>query len=160
MSGREERKTWGIINTVIGVILAVVIFLVIVLPSKPITPIELESYGTSEVIDLSAESYNQMISEKKSFVLMIDNPGCMTTAKMREMMAEFADNYQFKYYRIYWPDTHDTNIRKYVNYFPSIMIIDKGEVKASLKADSDADAKYYNNASDLQDWLKKYVKFQ
>ena len=166
MSGKrtkKEKKALIIISVVVfAVIVMTLIFtFAVIKPFSNITPIDLgsENYDVSEVKDLTADQYNQMISEKKSFVLMIDNPGCVTTANMREMMSDFSNNMKFTYYRIYWQDTKDTNIREKVQYFPSLAIIDEGKIIAALQADSDEDAKYYNNASDLAEWLKKYVKF-
>ena len=163
--GEQKKKKIGFhiaISTIVGVILAVIIFLLVILkPFDTFTPIDLGSgnYGVSEVKDIDSAEYKQMVSDKKSFVAMIDNPGCVTTAKMRDMMSGFSDNLKFTYYRIYWQDTKDTNIREKVKYFPSIIIVDHGKIVASLDADSDEDAKYYNNAADLETWLKKYIKF-
>ncbi len=121
--------------------------------------LETSSYGVSEVKDLTQAEYEQMIVSERSFVLMVDNPGCVTTANMREMMSNFSDDLKFTYYRIFWQDTKNTNIRNYIKYFPSILIIDKGKVIKALQADSDDDAKYYNNAEDLKTWLETYIKF-
>ena len=163
--GEQKKKKIGFhiaISTIVGVILAVTIFLLVILkPFNTVTPIDLGpgNYGVSEVKDINSTEYKQMINDKKSFVAMIDNPGCVTTAKMRDMMSSFSDNLIFTYYRIYWQDTKETNIREKVKYFPSIIIVDHGKIVAALDADSDEDAKYYNNASDLETWLKKYIKF-
>lgn len=85
---------------------------------------------------------------------MVDNPGCTTTEKMRSMIEKFAAQLKLKYYRIMWPEAKETSLKESVKYYPSIAIIKDGKVKAALKADSDDDAKYYNNAADLEQWLK------
>jgi len=104
--------------------------------------------------DISGTEYEKMIAKKESFILMIDNPGCTTTEKMRTMIEKFAAQLKLQYYRIMWPEAKETSLRESVKYYPSIAIIKNGEVKAALKADSDDDAKYYNNATDLEQWLK------
>ncbi|MBQ3325943.1 hypothetical protein IJG79_02225 [Candidatus Saccharibacteria bacterium] len=162
MKSGQKKHIWAPISTIAGIVLAALIMiLVFARPFDSLTPIELgpSNYGVSEAIDISAEQYNTMLSEKQSFVLMVDNPGCITTAKMREMLSSFSDNLKFRYYRIYWQDTVNTNIREYIKYFPSILIVSSGKVAEALHADSDTDAKYYNNAEDLEKWLKTYVIF-
>lgn len=167
MSGKKsknEKKAIAISAIIVFVVIvAALIFTFLIVNSSPsnIQRIDLgaENYGNSSIIDLDKDSYEQMIAEKKSFVLMIDNPGCVTTANMRGMFSDFSDNLKFTYYRIMWPDTKDTNLRNYVKYFPSLVIINNGNIVVALQADSDEDAKYYNNSSDLADWLKKYIIF-
>ena len=109
-----------------------------------------EYYATSEYIDINKDEYEQLISNKKTFIVMIDKPGCITTPAMRENMANFPDDMQFKYYRIIWDDVKVT---------PSVAIIRKGEVKAWLQADRDEDTKYFNDGEALKEWIKKYILF-
>ena len=38
--------------------------------------LENELYGDSEAIDIKKDDYEKMISEKKSFIVMVDKPDC------------------------------------------------------------------------------------
>ncbi len=162
MSKRKQQRTKIVIIVIVAcAVVALGSVLVIrVLHANP-APITLESdfYAKQEVIDINQTEYEQLLAEQKSFVLMVDNPGCITTAKMREMIASFSEDMRFTYYRIMWPEARESSLHNYVKYFPSIVIVDKGKVVAYLQADSSEDAKYYNNATDLQDWLKKHIVF-
>ena len=90
---------------------------------------------------------------------MVDNSGCTTTARMREMLKQLPENRRFSYYRIMWPDAVETNLHDYITYFPSLAIIKNGEIKYYLRADSDEDAIYYNDAAALQSWLEKRINY-
>ena len=118
-----------------------------------------EYYAASEYIDINKDEYEQLISNKKTFIVMIDKPGCITTPAMRENMANFPDDMQFKYYRIIWDDVKESSLHEYVKFTPSVAIIRKGEVKAWLQADRDEDTKYFNDGEALKEWIKKYILF-
>ncbi len=120
----------------------------------PVT-LDQQYYDNVEIIDINKDEYNELIADKKSFLIMIDNAGCTTTEKMREMMKNLPQ--QVTYYRILWPEAKETNLKDYVKYFPSLAVIEKGTVKYYLRADSDDDAKYYNNAADLKSWLDSKI---
>lgn len=155
---KKPKSKYPIFISIICLILAgVAIFTPLILTHK--TTLDSGYYGESEVTDIDKSEYEKLIKEQKSFVLMIDHEGCTTTAKMREMLKNLSNNEQFKYYRILWPDAKDTNLHDYIKYSPSIAIIDKGKVKACLRADSDEDAKYYNNQADLESWLNSNINF-
>lgn len=125
------------------------------------SPVQLsaEYYDATAVIDINQEQYDQLIKAEKSFVVMVDNPGCTTTARMREFLSALPEDLQFVYYRIMWSDAKETSLHDYVKYFPSIAIIDHGRMAYYLRADEDADSDYYNSASDLQAWLEQRIKF-
>ena len=118
-----------------------------------------EYYAATAAIDIDKDQYNQLIKDEQSFVVMVDNPGCTTTARMREFLNDLPAEQQFVYYRIMWQDAKDTTLHQYIKYFPSIAIIDHGRMAYYLRADHDADSNYYNNAPDLYHWLETRIKF-
>ena len=122
--------------------------------------LEDELYAKSEAIDIKKEDYEKLISEKKSFIIMVDKPDCYTTANMRKYMSEFPDDMQFKYYRMMWSQAKDSSLHEYVKYVPSVVIIREGEVIDFLDADSDEDTAKYNETQALQDWIRSYVIFE
>ena len=121
--------------------------------------LEDEYYAQSESMDINKDDYEKLISENKTFVVMIDKPGCVTTKAMRENMANFPEDTQFKYYHMMWDDVKESSLHEYVKYTPSVAIIYRGKVKAFLKADSDDDAAYYNDAEALKNWIRSYIIF-
>lgn len=118
-----------------------------------------ELYGASEAIDIDKNDYEKLLEDKKSFVVMIDKPDCYTTANMREYMASFPEDMQFKYYRIMWSQARESSLHEKVKYVPSVAIIQNGAVVDFLDANSDEDVSKFNSAETLQSWLKEYIIF-
>ena len=119
-----------------------------------------EYYGTSEMIEgLTKDQYEDLIAQKKSFVVMVDKPGCITTPPMRENMTHFPENMQFKYYQFMWSEMKDSSLHEYVSFVPSVALIRGGKVVAWLRADSDEDTEYFNSAEALQRWLSDHIAF-
>ena len=139
-------------------VVAIAIFAFVFSRQNPVK-LNAEYYNATSVIDIDAAQYEQLIKEEQSFVVMVDNPGCTTTARMREMLTDLPANLQFVYYRIMWQDAKETSLHQYVKYFPSVAIIDHGRVAYYLRADDDADSNYYNDATELKNWLEQRIKF-
>ncbi|MCQ2571273.1 MAG: hypothetical protein MJ154_03445 [Candidatus Saccharibacteria bacterium] len=118
-----------------------------------------EYYAQSESMDIKKDEYENLISQNKTFVVMIDKPGCVTTKAMRENMVNFPEDTQFKYYRMMWEEVKESSLHEYVKYTPSVAIIYQGKVKAYLQADSDEDAVYFNDGEALKNWIRKYIIF-
>ena len=116
------------------------------------------SYGGSEQIDLTADTYNQLIDNRASFIVFIDQPGCITADKLREMLSNIASEYQIHIYHLMWSNVKNTNLRDHVKYYPSVAIIRNGQVVDAIDADSDAHTAYYNSEADLKNWISRYVK--
>lgn len=118
-----------------------------------------EYYGSSEYTDITKDEYEKLIADKKTFVVMIDKTNCFTTEEMRENMASFPTDMQFRYYRMMWAEVKDSSLHEYVKFTPSVAIIYKGKVKDWLQADSDEDTEYFNDSEALKRWLKQYIIF-
>ena len=153
------RKIWAVGVLVLALVAGAAIGLVVLLWPKPVA-LDSEYYGTSEMLSLDKDTYEQMLKDRKSFVVMVDNAGCVTTARMREMMANMPEDLGFKYYQLMWPEAMESSLHNYVKYYPSIVIIDNGQVMYYLQADADEDSKYYNDTEALQQWLKERVDFR
>ena len=156
-TAKKSKKPAIIIAAILVLTAALIAAFRVYLNHRPVKLDEEYYTETSEILELNKEEYENLLSEKKSFVLMVDNSGCMTTAKMREMLENISE--KFTYYRIYWPEARNTNIKNYINYFPSVMVVENGAVKFYLRADKDEDAIYYNDETELKNWLKSKIQF-
>ncbi|MBR5419278.1 hypothetical protein IK110_03460 [Candidatus Saccharibacteria bacterium] len=137
------------------------IVLIIALSLIPDIPFRLEDeyYGTSEAIEITKDDYESLIKREKSFVVLVDKPGCVTTQTMRGFMSNFPEDMQFKYYHLYWDEAKESSLHEKVKYTPSVALIHNGKVIAFLDADSKEDADRYSDASALKDWIREYIKF-
>ena len=156
-----KKKTGIIISSVaITSLLAVggIIFAITLNADKPFR-LDDEYYATSEAITITKSDYEQLITNKKTFIVMIDKPGCTTTQAMREYMSNFPADMQFKYYRMMWQEVKNSSLHNFVKFTPSVAIINNGEVKVWLQADRDEDTEYFNSSEALQSWIRKYIEF-
>ena len=155
-------KSFRLATLAIILLAVVAIVIMIIVSTNTSTQFRLsdEYYGTSEMLTgLTKDDYEQLLAEKKSFVVMVDKPGCVTTPAMRERMANFPDDMQFKYYQFMWSEARESSLHEYVTFVPSVAIIREGKVVAWLRADSDEDTEYFNSAEALQSWVAKYILF-
>ena len=116
-------------------------------------------YGNSEAIDITRADYEKLVSDKKSFIVMVDKPDCYTTANMRKWMSDFPSSTQFKYYRIMWSEAKESSLHNFIKFVPSIAIVHKGEILDYLDADSDEDVDKYDNPNSLRNWINSYILF-
>ncbi len=124
------------------------------------TALDAEYYCTEcdgKYMDLSGEEYEKLISDKKSFVVLIDQGGCTTADRLKRYMSEYAKSVGVKVYRMMFSDMKETSLHNSVKYYPSVVVISKGRVAGFLRADSDDDAKMYNDYEAFKGWVERYL---
>ena len=159
MTKKTRNKT--IIFSIIGLVVCVGAAALVFLLTQGGGRVRLdeEYYGKSEILDLNKDGYEELIAQKKSFVVMTDETTCVTSKRMRERMLEMPENLHFSYYLLPWRDALASSLHDKVKFMPSIAIIKQGEVIAFLDAESDADKDAYNEPEALQAWLEQYIEF-
>ncbi len=121
-----------------------------------------EEYYCSEeceerLMDLTASDYEGLVGEKKSFLVFVDQGGCTTADRLRGYMEEYAKNKGFLVYKIIFSEAKNSSLHDYVKYYPSVAMIDKGNVVDFLRADSDEDAILYNNYEAFEEWMEGHL---
>ena len=111
-----------------------------------------------EYVELSAEEYEKMIADKKSFVVLVDQGGCKTADRMKEFVKEFAKEKGIKIFKMMFEDVKKTSLHDNVKYYPSVAVISNGQVIGNLRADADEDADAYNGKEAFETWVGKYLK--
>ena len=114
-------------------------------------------YSNIEIKEISDTEYNNLIEGKDSFALLIYMPGCTTSAKFSKIVEDFSNKNNISFYKMKWADAKKTKIYDFLKYYPSVIVYNKGEHKAYLKADSDDDLVYYESVNDFKTWMEKYV---
>lgn len=154
----KTARRWLIGGSIGLVILFAAAFTVaVIIPHD--SRVRLESYGKSESVSLDDKEYERMIADKRSFLVMVSQPGCVRTYDMSTWFLEYPEDMQFKYYSMSWAHAKETSLHDYVKYAPSLAVIRDGEVIAWLDADSEEDSKYFGDPEGLKTWLKKYIIF-
>lgn len=116
-----------------------------------------DQFGSSEFVRISGEEYEKLKEEKKSFLVFVDQDGCITADGLEKISKETMDEKNLKVYEIMFADTRETSMFEKVKYYPSFVIIKNGEIVSWLKADADEDVERYKDKAELNLWLDKYI---
>ena len=116
-----------------------------------------DQFGSSEFVRISGEEYEKLKEEKKSFLVFVDQDGCITADGLEKISKETMDEKNLKVYEIMFADARETSMFEKVKYYPSFVIIKNGEIVSWLKADADEDVERYKNKTEFNLWLDKYI---
>lgn len=105
---------------------------------------------------LKAREYEELIAAKKSFILLVDQGGCTTAERLKGYMKDFAKEAGVKAYRMMFSEVKNSSLHEKVKYYPSAVVVSRGEVIGYLRADSDEDAKMYNDYEEFKGWLRGF----
>ena len=109
-------------------------------------------------VDISADSFNEMVSQKKSFVLLVDQGGCTTADRLRGFALDWAKDYGVKIFKLMFSEMKETSLYDSVKYYPSVVVFSKGKPVKWLRADSDEDSDAYNDYDAFDVWIKSIVQ--
>ena len=159
----EKKKQAGVLGLIIALVVVLfggLLFMAAVSGWFDNTKVTLDAeyYGDgTEYMELSAEEYNNLIENKKSFVVLVDQGGCTTADRLREYGLEYAKEKGILVYRIMFDEMKETSMHDTVKYYPSLVIISKGKIVGYLRADADEDAPAYNEYADFKAWADNYL---
>ena len=111
-----------------------------------------------EYIELSPAEYDNLIDEKKSFIVLVDQDGCTTADRLEGFVRDFAISRGFKVFKMMYSDVKKTSLYDFVKYYPSVAVISNGKVIGYLRADEDEDAPAYNNYDEFLRWISRHLK--
>lgn len=117
-----------------------------------------EYYGEgAEFIGLSAGEYENLIKDKKTFLVFVDQGGCTTADRLRGYMKDYMKEKGILAYRIMFSDLKESSLHNKVKYYPSVAVVSKGKVVGFLRADVDEDAEMYNDYEAFKGWIGKWL---
>ena len=160
----KSLKTWQLVVGLVLVVGGSVLFVLAIAGvfNTPVAEIDAEYVcGEScdgEYMELLPSEYEGLIDEKKSFVVMVDQGGCVTADRLKGYMKDFAVSKGIKAYKMMFSDVRNTSLHDFVKYYPSAVVVSRGKVIAYLRADADEDSDMYNDFEAFSNWLKKYLK--
>lgn len=160
----KNLKVWQLVVGLLLVVLGLVMFILAVsgVFSSPKAEISAEYLcGEScdgEYMELSSSEYDNLIDERKSFVVLVDQDGCTTADRLEGFVRDFAISRGLKIFKMMFSDMKNTSLHDFVKYYPSVAVISNGKVIGWLRADEDVDAPAYNNYDDFLTWVQKYLR--
>lgn len=114
-------------------------------------------YGGSDFIEIKTSDLEKLIDDKESFALFVYQPACVTSANFEQILKDFSNSNNIEIYKIAFSDIKDTSLSKYIKYYPSFVIFNKGNMVSYLDANSDTDLKYYESKDEFQKWFTSFV---
>lgn len=121
--------------------------------------LDADQFGSSEFININGEEYEKLLTEKKSFLVFVDQDGCITARGLEKIAKEISKEKNLKIYHIMFSDAKNTTMHDSVKYYPSFAIVKQGNIVSWLKADADEDVERYKNKDEFSKWLNNYIKW-
>lgn len=157
---KKQKSTLGLVIALTVVVLGGVLFVGAVsgwfYSGK--VKIDEEFRDDAGLKDISVEEYEGLVDNKKSFVVLVDQDGCDVANKMRDSATKYSEEHNINIYRIMFEEMKNTSLHDRVKYYPSVAIVGEGRVAAYLKADSDDDAKMYNDYDEFEVWMNNNIE--
>lgn len=120
--------------------------------------LEKEYYQKKEIIELNdVEELNTLIKSGTSFAILYYQPSCIVSSNFEEVINSFLDENELTIYKISFQKIIDTNINKYIKYYPSFAIYSNKKVIDYLESNKDEDIDYYLTSDGFKTWFTKYV---
>ena len=113
---------------------------------------------TGEYENLTIEKYEELIKDKKSFMVFVDQGGCTTADRLEGFASDLAKSRKIKIYKIMFEDMKKSSLHDKVKYYPSLVVISNGNPIGWLRADEDEDSDAYNRYDAFEIWVNKYLK--
>ncbi|MBQ1387260.1 hypothetical protein IIY68_00455 [Candidatus Saccharibacteria bacterium] len=161
MAKKKNRKILPLVMALIVVVLGSILFVGAAsgwFDSHKVK-LDAEYYADgAEFMELTAGEYEGLIEAKKSFVVMVDQSGCTTADRLREYVTRYMTETGILVYKMMFEQVKESSLHDQVKYYPSVVVVDKGVVRAYLRADSDEDAEVYNNYNAFREWMEKYLQ--
>lgn len=167
----KKLPTWALILLLILVVGGSALFICAVagvFDSKKVT-LNPEYYASDSSLTLSDGDFLELLtperlaelqSEKKSFLLFVDQTDCVNADRMREFLAAYTAETGLKPYRILFSDLKNTPLYNEIRYYPSTALISDGSLFAFLNANSDADADAFNDYAAFKLWLDQKLNLE
>jgi ribosome biogenesis protein Tsr3 len=112
-------------------------------------------YSTNEFIEINSNKIDQYKND--SYILFTYNNYCTLPIPCETIFEEFTKKNNIAIVSIPFENFRKTYLYKEVKYAPSIIVINKGKIVTYLDANSDNDLPKYQNVSEFENWISKYV---
>ena len=109
-------------------IISLSIIITLSITTRPKTFYLDEDYYSSDTIkEISISELDTLIENKKSFVVFVYQPMCLTSNDFAQVLNEFSNEEKIAIYKIAYSNIKDTKLGTKVKYYPSFLIYNKGK---------------------------------
>ncbi len=117
-------------------------------------------YNKGGLKDTTIKEVNNLIKNKKSFILFTYNDFCSFSVPCDSVFEESSNKMNIEILQIPYRDFKKTVLNKKLEYGPSVLIINKGKIVKYLDAEKDNDKELYQDTKKFNSWLQKYIYTQ
>lgn len=114
-------------------------------------------YGKSEFVNIDTAELSTLIDEKKSFALLIWQPGCQASTDFEKIVKGFSEERQVTFLRMEFSDAKSSGLVGDLKYYPSVALYRDGKLATFLKSDSDEDLSALISEEGFREWWEKYI---
>ena len=116
-----------------------------------------EEFYVASVDTVSMSEIQQLIDDKKSFLLFVSQPDCRTADDFRIVTQDLIANYPLSVFEISSADFNQDVIENKVRFYPTLMIFKNGKLVDYLESNNDADVAAYTTVGGLKIWLEQNI---
>lgn len=116
-----------------------------------------EYYEKGVITDITLDEINKLEKDEKSFMVFVYLPGCTSCAEFRSVLNKYIETHKLEFFTISINDISGTEIRKRVEFAPSLVLFNKGKIVDALDATSDEDKPALTSEEGLTKWLEQYI---
>ena len=122
--------------------------------------LENQYYENNEIIDATHDQINELFDNKESFVALVYLPGCSSCIEFREVIDKFRETNNIVFYNVSYMEERQTKLSSVVQYAPSAVIVQDGEIIAYLDTTKDEHIPYYETKEGFTSWIEQYIYLQ
>ena len=116
-----------------------------------------EFYSQGVITEMDVSKLEEFEKDERNFVVFVYLPGCTSCAAFRTVLDEFIVDNKIEIYSMSILDAKGTSIDDNVEFAPSLVLYNKGEVVTFLDSTSDKDKPALTSVSGLKKWLEEYI---
>ena len=156
----KNKKGFIAITTIYAFVVVFLILMMGLFLTWRYQKITLESkyYGKGEFIATDSAEVNNLKNE--NYVLFVKSSFCSFAVPCDTIFQKVMEEEKVSFLTITIDEYKKTNFYETVKYAPTVIIIEKGKIKAYLNANRDDDLKKYQDSNEFRKWLAKYVKLK
>lgn len=166
---RKNHPTWALLLALIIVVGGSILFLgglsgwfgtkkVTLSPEYYASDTTLTNSDGQFLERLTPERYQELADAGKSFIIFVDQNNCQVADRVRGFIENYANEFGLKPYRMMFSDMRTTSLHDTVKYYPSVIVIENGQLRDALDASAEDDAEIYNDYGAFKTWLSNLVR--
>lgn len=154
------KKKKGVLIFLLFILFISIMGILFVVKKEKTFYLEDSYYETNKMEEIEIDKLTELINNKKSFAVFIYQPMCVTSSNFESVLSSFLEENKISIYKVKFSSIKDTKLGKYVKFYPSFAIYNKGKLADFLEATKNEDVDYYTSKEGFKDWFTKYVKLK